>query len=72
MSKIRGVVDFQQLWKRRTTIEFEKGGIIELMALSDLVQAKNEKPGSCGIGLFTFFIVPLHLHWVKEVSPTFD
>jgi hypothetical protein len=41
MARMRGVSDFDDLWSRRTTVEDESGGTIELMSLSDLVRAKK-------------------------------
>lgn len=40
MAKIRGLDDFETLWRRRTTIETDDGPI-ELLALPDLVTAKK-------------------------------
>ena len=40
MTKMRGVAPFVRLWTRRTTIEVD-GSKVELMGLSDLVQAKK-------------------------------
>jgi len=40
MSALRGVAGFEELWARRTTIEFE-GETIDLLALPDLVLAKK-------------------------------
>ena len=40
MTKMRGVDSFQNLWTRRTTLSID-GGAIELMSLTDLVQAKK-------------------------------
>jgi len=40
MSRLRGVSSFEQLWKRRTTIEAE-GEIIDILSLPDLVLAKK-------------------------------
>jgi len=40
MSKMRGVDSFSKLWTRRTTLSMDDGQI-ELMSLSDLVQAKK-------------------------------
>lgn len=41
MAKMRGVVDFETLWERRTTLEGADGTIYDLMSLPDLVQAKK-------------------------------
>jgi hypothetical protein len=41
MARMRGVADFDDLWSRRTTLEDERGGVIELMSLQDLVAAKK-------------------------------
>jgi hypothetical protein len=41
MARMRGVSDFDDLWSRRTTVEDESGGTIELMSLPDLVRAKK-------------------------------
>lgn len=41
MAKMRGVAPFDELWKRRTTIEDESGVVIEVMSLPDLVAAKK-------------------------------
>jgi len=38
---MRGVVDFETLWERRTTLEGADGTIYDLMSLPDLVQAKK-------------------------------
>lgn len=40
MAKIRGLDDFETLWRRRTTIETDDGPI-ELLSLPDLVTAKK-------------------------------
>jgi hypothetical protein len=40
MTKMRGVDSFQKLWARRTTLSIDDGSI-DLMSLSDLVQAKK-------------------------------
>jgi hypothetical protein len=40
MTTLRGVAGFQQLWKRRTTVEVE-GETIDLLAIEDLVRAKK-------------------------------
>jgi hypothetical protein len=40
MSKLRGVEPFNKLWERRRTIDVQ-GVVVDLMALSDLVQAKK-------------------------------
>jgi len=40
MSNMRGVDTFEQLWKRRTTIEY-KQLTIDLLSLPDLIQAKK-------------------------------
>ena len=41
MSRLRGVDDFPALWERRFTLADEDGLRYELLALSDLVQAKK-------------------------------
>ena len=41
MSRLRGVDPFPLLWGRRTTLRDEDGGVYELLALPDLVQAKK-------------------------------
>lgn len=41
MSNLRGVDDFDALWKRRTTLEKESGGQYEVLGLGDLVKAKK-------------------------------
>lgn len=41
MSTMRGVDDFEHLWKRRTTIELAPEFSVELLSLQDLVQAKK-------------------------------
>ena len=41
MSVMRGVAPFDQLWERRTTIETLDGDEIDLLSVSDLVQAKK-------------------------------
>lgn len=40
MARIRGLPDFERLWKRRATIETEEGRI-EVLSLPDLVMAKK-------------------------------
>lgn len=40
MSRLRGVDDFQTLWNRRTTFDFQ-GEMIEALSLPDLIQAKK-------------------------------
>ena len=41
MARMRGVAAFDELWARRTSLESESGGAVELMSLSDLVAAKK-------------------------------
>jgi hypothetical protein len=41
MSVMRGVASFEELWRRRTTLELAGGATLELMSLPDLVQAKK-------------------------------
>jgi hypothetical protein len=41
MSRMRGVDSFAKIWARRTTIELPDGTRCDLLALSDLVQAKK-------------------------------
>jgi hypothetical protein len=41
MSVMRGVAPFEELWRRRTTLEDESGLRIELVSLPDLVKAKK-------------------------------
>ena len=41
MSVLRGVAPFDELWDRRTTIEFEDGLRQDVIALPDLVRAKK-------------------------------
>jgi hypothetical protein len=41
MSVMRGMPPFEKLWDRRTTFEFSDGSSIDLLALSDLIQAKK-------------------------------
>jgi hypothetical protein len=41
MSRMRGVADFEELWQRRTSAELPDGTPVELLSLSDLVQAKK-------------------------------
>ena len=41
MSKMRGLDEFHELWNRRTTIELEDGFAVDLLCVSDLVQAKK-------------------------------
>ena len=41
MSVMRGVAPFDQLWERRTTIETLDGDEVDLLSVSDLVQAKK-------------------------------
>jgi hypothetical protein len=41
MSVMRGVEAFDHLWDRRTTIETLDGDIVDLLSLTDLVQAKK-------------------------------
>ncbi|MFM7834541.1 MAG: hypothetical protein ACKPJD_22305, partial [Planctomycetaceae bacterium] len=46
MSKLRGCDPFEQLWQRRTTIEdSENNAIYEVVAIEDLVCAKNTQRG---------------------------
>ncbi|MDX2150673.1 MAG: hypothetical protein SFV54_08055 [Bryobacteraceae bacterium] len=40
MSRMRGVDSFEELWKRRTTLE-EGGEVVDLLSLPDLVRAKK-------------------------------
>jgi hypothetical protein len=41
MAKMRGVAAFNQLWKRRTTLQIRAGEKCDLLSLPDLVQAKK-------------------------------
>jgi hypothetical protein len=41
MARMRGVAEFDELWRRRTTVADESGSAIELMSLPDLVAAKK-------------------------------
>jgi hypothetical protein len=41
MHVMRGVAPFEELWNRRTTLEYENGTKVEMLALPDLVQAKK-------------------------------
>ncbi len=41
MSRMRGVAAFDEIWRRRTTLEAEAGLAIEIMSLPDLVAAKK-------------------------------
>ena len=41
MAKMRGVDSFAKLWRRRTVIRLPDGGVCDLLALTDLVQAKK-------------------------------
>jgi hypothetical protein len=41
MHVMRGVAPFDELWGRRTTLEYEAGWHVDLLALPDLVQAKK-------------------------------
>ena len=41
MSRMRGVADFEQVWNRRTSAELPDGTSVEVMGISDLVQAKK-------------------------------
>ena len=41
MSQMRGVDAFPQLWDRRTTLQLETGQTIDLLSVTDLVQAKK-------------------------------
>jgi hypothetical protein len=41
MSVMRGVEPFDRLWDRRTTIETLDGDVVDLLSLTDLVQAKK-------------------------------
>jgi hypothetical protein len=41
MSKMRGVDSFNELWKRRTTLQLPGGQKCDLLSLPDLVQAKK-------------------------------
>jgi hypothetical protein len=41
MSRLRGVEEFEVLWKRRTTLTDTDGTVYELLGLPDLVQAKK-------------------------------
>ena len=41
MSVMRGVDPFDRLWDRRTTIETLDGDVVDLLSLTDLVQAKK-------------------------------
>jgi hypothetical protein len=41
MHMMRGVAPFEELWSRRTTLEYESGLQVDLLALPDLVQAKK-------------------------------
>ena len=41
MSVMRGVAPFDELWSRRTTLEYDSGLQVDMLALPDLVQAKK-------------------------------
>jgi hypothetical protein len=41
MARMRGVAPFEELWARRTTMELEAGGKVEVMSLPDLIAAKK-------------------------------
>ncbi len=41
MARMRGVDSFARLWRRRTVIRLPDGGTCDLLALTDLVQAKK-------------------------------
>ncbi|WP_254507542.1 hypothetical protein [Anatilimnocola floriformis] len=41
MSRMRGVAEFEEVWNRRTTAELADGTPVEVMGISDLVQAKK-------------------------------
>lgn len=41
MSVLRGVAPFEELWKRRTTVETGSGEKYDLLSIPDLVQAKK-------------------------------
>jgi hypothetical protein len=41
MSVMRGVAPFEELWSRRTTMELDGYGAVELLGLPDLIQAKK-------------------------------
>lgn len=41
MAQMRGVASFQELWDRRTTLEFADGELLDVLSLPDLVAAKK-------------------------------
>lgn len=41
MSVLRGVAPFEELWTRRTTAALDCGGTVDLLGLTDLIQAKK-------------------------------
>ena len=41
MSVMRGVAPFEELWTRRTTVQFDGGGSVDLLGLPDLIRAKK-------------------------------
>ena len=41
MSVMRGVDAFEELWQRRTTLEYDSGDSLEVVSLPDLVAAKK-------------------------------
>lgn len=41
MSRLRGVAPFEDLWQRRTTVEWPDGTVAALLAVPDLVSAKK-------------------------------
>jgi hypothetical protein len=41
MARLRGLPDFETLWRRRTTLPLENDLVAEVLALPDLVLAKN-------------------------------
>jgi hypothetical protein len=41
MSRMRGVSDFEQVWNRRATVELANRTFVEVMGISDLVNAKK-------------------------------
>jgi hypothetical protein len=43
MCKMRGVADFEELWDRRFTFQFESGPVLEVISIADLVDAKKTR-----------------------------
>jgi hypothetical protein len=45
MTNLRDLPGFEELWKRRTTLDYDQGGQVHLLSIPDLVNAKKTQRG---------------------------